>query len=339
MYLLANVPGKAQGRAAQSVAHCPPIAELGIAMPTSSNFGKRKSKTPAGRHAQPPQRPDHPATPRQTGLRVLPTTPWGTHICVFYESKQDLVDMHIDYFKAGLEANEHCVWAISDPITREVALGALRRAIPSFKHYLAEGRIDILPGYEWYLKGGEFDPKRITGGWSEKLSAALAMGRDGLRVSGNAFWLETNHWKEFREYEQELDDTLAGQRMIVMCTYALDAARAVDLLDVSRAHQFTIAKRDGEWEFLETPELRQAKEEIKILNRALGVLSKSFPGSAALTPRERSVLAQIVKGATSREAAAILSVSPRTIEFHRANIMQKVGVKNIAGLLRTVLSD
>jgi DNA-binding CsgD family transcriptional regulator len=71
----------------------------------------------------------------------------------------------------------------------------------------------------------------------------------------------------------------------------------------------------------------------------LGVLSKSFPGSADLTPRERSVLAQIVKGTTSREAAAIMSVSPRTIEFHRANIMQKVGVKNIAGLLRAVLND
>ena len=36
--------------------------------------------------------PMDPATPRQTGLRVLPTTPWGTHICVFYKSTQDLVD-------------------------------------------------------------------------------------------------------------------------------------------------------------------------------------------------------------------------------------------------------
>ena len=130
---------------------------------------------------------------------------------------------------------------------------------------------------------------------------ALAMGRDGTRVSGNAFWLETNHWKEFCEYEHELDDLPAGQRMIVMCTYALTAARAVDLLDVSRAHQFTIAKRHGAWEFLETPELRRAKEEINILNRALDVLSKSFPGSETLTPRERSVLAQVVKGATSKE--------------------------------------
>ena len=101
-------------------------------MPTSSDFGKKKSKTPAGRHAQPPQRPD-PATPRQTGIRVLPTATWGTHICVFYEFPQDLVDMHIDYFRAGLEANEHCVWAISNPITPEGALQALRRAHPVFQ--------------------------------------------------------------------------------------------------------------------------------------------------------------------------------------------------------------
>ena len=49
-----------------SVAHCLALRSQnwGSAMPTSSDFGKRKSKTPAGRHAQPPQRPD-PATPRR----------------------------------------------------------------------------------------------------------------------------------------------------------------------------------------------------------------------------------------------------------------------------------
>ena len=125
-------------------------------MPTSSHSLEKENP----RH--PPAATREPLTTTRLrrhqdgpGLCVLPTTPWGTHICVFYETKYDLIDMHIDYFKAGLEANEHCVWAISDPITREVALEALRRAIPSFKHYLADGRIDILPGYEWYLKGGE----------------------------------------------------------------------------------------------------------------------------------------------------------------------------------------
>ena len=41
------------------------------------------------------------------------------------------------------------------------------------------------------------------------------------------------------ESEHELDRSLAGQRMLVLCTYSLQASRAVDLLDVARAHGFT----------------------------------------------------------------------------------------------------
>ena len=45
------------------------------------------------------------------------------------------------------------------------------------------------------------------------------------------------------------------------------------MLDVARAHQCSIALRNGNWEFLETPELKQAKQEIRRLNGALDVLS------------------------------------------------------------------
>ena len=54
----------------------------------------------------------------------------------------------------------------------------------------------------------------------------------------------------------------------------------------------------------------------------------------SLTPREISVLELIVKGSTSREAGKFLGVSHRTIEFHRANIMQKSSARNIADLIR-----
>jgi DNA-binding CsgD family transcriptional regulator len=295
-------------------------------MPSASN---KEEPVPRGQDA----------AVRRTGIGMLPEARWGTHICVFYETKQDLLDMHVSYFAAALETNEFCVWAISDPIDQDDAIGALREGIPQFDQYLSAGRIDIIPGYEWYLKGDQFDMKRITGGWSEKLGAALKKGCDGMRVSGNAFWLETNHWKAFCEYEHELDDSLSGQRMIVMCTYSLNAARAVDLLDVARAHQFTIARRHGDWEFLETPELKRAKEEIKTLNRALGVLTKSFPGDKLLTTRERSVLAQIVKGSSSKEVARMFGVSRRTIESHRANIMHKLGVRNMVELMHAVLGE
>jgi Response regulator len=276
---------------------------------------------------------------RKTGIRVASDMPWGAHICLFYETKDDLLDTNAAYIKAGLDSNEFCVWAISQPITAEEALGVLGRDIPDLQHRAQSGQFEILPGYDWYLKGDEFDSKKITSGWHEKLQFALDKGFEGLRISGNAFWLQSNHWKEFCEYEQELDESLHDRPMLVLCTYSLGASRAVDLLDVARAHQFTVARRHGQWEFLETPELKQAKREIKNLGEALVVLSRPFAGHELLTARERIVLAQIVRGASSREAARSLDVSPRTIEFHRANIMQKLGAKNAADLVRMVVGS
>src|SRR5207302_1178668 len=53
------------------------------------------------------------------------------------------------------------------------------------------------------------------------------------------------------------------------CTYPVGVTRADFLLDVARNHQFAIARRQGNWEVLETPELIQAKQEIKRLNEEL----------------------------------------------------------------------
>ena len=57
-----------------------------------------------------------------------------------------------------------------------------------------------------------------------------------------------------------------------------------------------------------------------------------------LTPRERLILAEIVKGHSSKEVARALDISPRTVEFHRANLLKKFGAKNTAELVRKVLS-
>jgi two-component system, LuxR family, response regulator FixJ len=56
-----------------------------------------------------------------------------------------------------------------------------------------------------------------------------------------------------------------------------------------------------------------------------------------LTPRESAVLALIIQGATSRAAGTLLGISRRTVEFHRANIMEKLSAKNVADLVRIVL--
>ena len=44
-------------------------------------------------------------------------------------------------------------------------------------------------------------------------------------------------------------------------------------------------------------------------------------------------------GASSKEAARSLGISPRTVEFHRANIMQKLGARNMVDLVHKVLAN
>jgi FixJ family two-component response regulator len=64
----------------------------------------------------------------------------------------------------------------------------------------------------------------------------------------------------------------------------------------------------------------------------------NFPGGQPLTRRERDVLGSLVSGASNREAGRQLGISPRTIEVHRAHIMEKLGAKNAADLIRIVMS-
>jgi len=81
---------------------------------------------------------------RKTGISIVGDVPWGTHFCYFYETKQDLLDILVPYFKAGLESKEFCLWTISnsDLITTEEAKGALEQAVSDLDRYLAEGRIE-----------------------------------------------------------------------------------------------------------------------------------------------------------------------------------------------------
>jgi two-component system, LuxR family, response regulator FixJ len=62
-------------------------------------------------------------------------------------------------------------------------------------------------------------------------------------------------------------------------------------------------------------------------------------GFAQLTRREREVLQLITNGQSNKEAGRELGISPRTIEVHRARVMEKLGAKNTADLMRIVLTS
>ena len=61
-------------------------------------------------------------------------------------------------------------------------------------------------------------------------------------------------------------------------------------------------------------------------------------GFNQLTPREREVLQLISNGQSNKEAGRELGISPRTVEVHRARVMEKLGARNTADLMRIVLT-
>ena len=63
------------------------------------------------------------------------------------------------------------------------------------------------------------------------------------------------------------------------------------------------------------------------------------PGGPTLTEREREVLAWLARGLSSREVAEQLDISVRTVETHRANLMQKLGVKSVALLIQVAIRE
>jgi DNA-binding CsgD family transcriptional regulator len=136
----------------------------------------------------------------------------------------------------------------------------------------------------------------------------LAKGYDGMRVSGNAFWLNTDNWRDFCDYEYALNKSLEGQLMTVLCTYPMVLSAASEVLEVAKAHQLAVARRKGDWELVEP-----------------------VPATArthSLTPRQREVLWWASQGKSAWEIGKILHITKRTVDEHTHNATRKLAAAN-----------
>jgi PAS domain S-box-containing protein len=237
---------------------------------------------------------------RKTGVEVLGDMPWGTHFCLFYETRADLLETLVSYCKAGLENQEFCLWVVAEPLVGEDARQALRQAVPDLDRYLADHSIEIVAARDWYLRDGTFDLNRVIRSWNEKLASASARGYAGVRVTGDTAWLEKKDWRDFCEYEESLNQAVANQHLAVLCTYPLAACGAAEILDVVRTHQFAVTKRRGSWDVIETAGHKQAKAEIKRLNEELE--QRVLERTRQLTVVNRELTKEVLQRQRAEEA-------------------------------------
>ncbi len=106
------------------------------------------------------------------------------------------------------------------------------------------------------------------------------------------------------------------------------------------------ALKAGAIDFIEKPfddekmidSIRRALDEgSKIRNRSAGTKAAADQ-LALLTPRERSVFDKLVQGCSNKIVAYELGISPRTVEIHRAHIMDKMDASSLSDLVRVVLA-
>ena len=126
----------------------------------------------------------------------------------------------------------------------------------------------------------------------------------------------------------DLHDELLGRGVrapVIFITGHGDIAMAVE------------AMKKGAYDFIEKP-----FDDERLLSQVLGALEDydEEPEKASLpmlSARQRAVLDRVLEGKPNRQIAQELSISLKTVEFHRARIMQKLGVRTAAELFRRCL--
>ena len=265
---------------------------------------------------------------RDTGLEAVGEVPWGTHFSIFYETKKDLLEIVVPFFKAGLQANEFCLWIVanSELLTINEAKAVLYAAVPDFDRLLKNGNIEIVPYYKWFLTGRAVNVRKAIARFREKVSEAANRGFSGTRLTGSPAWMRNNlRARSFREFEQKFDGQLTREQMIAACTFPLRLSGAEDILNVARTHQFAVTVRKGAWKRVEIADIESAKREAR---------QTTSPELDQLTFRQREILQLVAKGQNTKQIADLLGISVKTVEAHRLQLMRRLKIDNIPGLVR-----
>jgi FixJ family two-component response regulator len=105
------------------------------------------------------------------------------------------------------------------------------------------------------------------------------------------------------------------------------------------------AMQQGAFDFLQKPfrdqdlldRVQRALEKDRINRMQLREKNRIHDRRESLTPREREILDLMTRGKPNKVMAAELGVSQRTVEIHRARVMEKMGATSLAQLVRMVM--
>jgi hypothetical protein len=188
---------------------------------------------------------------RRVGIPGTSHANWGEHLCAFFYTKTDLLNLVVPYIKAGLEDREFCLWITEDNMEQE-AMQALRHVLPNVSDYVSRKQLEIFPASQWYLTGGVFDAAKSYKNWAARGRAAEINGFVGARTTGHPFWLQSEEdWHQFLTYEQAVHQAIESQRVISLCTYPVAICSAKDMIGTFASHHAILMHHGDAWQCLD----------------------------------------------------------------------------------------
>ena len=184
---------------------------------------------------------------RKSGIPLLGDLPWGSHFCQFYRTSQDLLEVAVPYLKAGLDANEFCVWVTSVEFCAEDACRALKKAVPCFEESLNKGQIEIMTHTRWRAGGGKSGKAVLA-----LIDKAVAGGYDGVRLVCNASPDKAGG-----------SDVVSRHNVVAMYAYPRDKVDASGLMDLVKNHRYALVKSAGGWEVIKSSEAQVIRDELR----------------------------------------------------------------------------
>jgi hypothetical protein len=184
----------------------------------------------------------------QPSDKALLDMPWGSHVCQFYETKEDQIQMLVPYFRQGLDRNEACVWLVAD-LTIEEAKSALAVAVPDLESRMASGQMQIRHYTELYTNpnGTVKAPDELSEQFAALGSSVEANGYNGLRASGSVSWVnDAESMTRFMDYETKVNLAIQNSRIMAVCTYPAKSASICQCRELIHNHGKIFVKR-GEW--------------------------------------------------------------------------------------------
>jgi|GEM_PF-779662 len=187
---------------------------------------------------------------RASGLETMPELPWGTHLCQFYKTADDLLSVALPFIKAGMENNEYCLWVAWEPVDTARVLEAMAGQLPDPTILFGSHQIEVASHCTPDFRKGPFQSGGLAEPVKERIEKAIAMGYEGVRIADNFSWHHESDWCGLIEGERAAAEAMAQYPVLALCSYPIDGCTGFQMKDIGGAHHYVLVSVGGQSEVI-----------------------------------------------------------------------------------------